>query len=98
MTDAFLCVKENPSQGIEINFEVFKIFERFTIVMYDKSSTDKRGYELLQKGNVLKKSRSLENLLCTQDALLQHSKGENLQASVWPKSNEPSPYVLSPEE
>ena len=53
MTDAFLCVKEIPFQGIEIDFEVFKIIERFTIVMYDKSSTEENVNDAREESSTI---------------------------------------------
>ena len=41
VTNAFLFIRENPFQQIDIDSPHFETFERFTVIIYDKTS----GYQ-----------------------------------------------------
>lgn len=69
VTNAFLQIRANPFQPIDVMSSQFSILERFTVVIYDKSNTsgsvNKARRELFTKMN-----RSLENIPPTQVRLI----------------------------
>ena len=62
------------------------MLERYTVLLYNKSSTledvDEARMELFCREN-----KSMENILPTSDALLQHAKRATYQASIWTSSH-----------
>jgi len=66
----------------EINDDMFKTLQRFVVLMYDRTcpaSTVNECRRLL----FTKKSRTIENIPPTADALMQHTKRAIFQAHVW---------------
>jgi len=82
VTDAFRFIAENPFVAMELNSHHFKLLERFTVVLYDKtsqlSSVDEARRELFYHRNKM----MMEALPPTQGALLQHSSCAVYQASI----------------
>ena len=64
-TDAFLYMKENPFDTIEITSPHFKTFERLTVLMYDKSSSTLSVNES-RRALFTKQNRNLEHIPPTQ--------------------------------
>ena len=95
VTSAFLHNYEHPFDQFDSSSWQFQLLERFTVILYDRTSTCK----LVNKARrelFCKKSRSLENLPPTQDALLQHVKRVVYQAGIWISSRQAEPEILSP--
>ena len=85
----------NPYASLVLESPHYRLLERFTIVLYNKTSNledvDEARMELF-----CQRSRSMENIPPTRDALLHHAKRAVYQASVWATSeqiqlNRPSP-------
>lgn len=70
-TQTFLKISSNPFEAINISSDIFKVLERFTVLVYDKTS-DSESVNQTRLNLFCKKSRSFENLPPTQDALFLH--------------------------
>ena len=84
---AFLHIFDHQFDPLDSLSWQFKLLERFTVILYDRTST----CELVNKARrelFCQKSRSLENLPPTQDALLQHVKRVVYQAGIWISSHQ----------
>ena len=92
VTSAFLEVYNNPFQEITIDSEMFKQLERFTVILYDKNCSE-QNVNAARRELFSKKSKSLENIPPTKDALLQHIKRASLQAGIWCTSHQCQPPV-----
>ena len=87
VTNAFLFIRENPFEQIDIDSPHFETLERFTVIIYDKTSGCQDVNES-RRELFCKKSRNLENLPPTQDVLAQHVKRVIFQSSVWSLSSD----------
>ena len=90
VTAAFLDMAVNPYSSLDQSSPNFKSLERFTVIQHH------RVCRRIQEGVILSKNRSMENIPPTRDALLQHSKRVEYQASIWTtshltKQSRPSP-------
>ena len=97
VTAAFTYMASNPYASLVLESPHYRLLERFTIVLYNKTSNledvDEARMELF-----CQRSRSMENIPPTRDALLHHAKRAVYQASVWATSeqiqqNHPSPEI-----
>lgn len=95
VTEVFTHMALNPYIHLDYGSRYFQILERFTVILYNKTSilesVDEARMELFCHGN-----KTMEKLPPTKAALLQHSKRAVYQASVWTtgdraKQNRPSP-------
>ena len=59
------CIAEQPFQPLTIDFELFEKLERYTCVLYDKSSTFTNVNELRQE-MFSRQSKMMENIPPTQ--------------------------------
>ena len=93
--EAFRVIAENPFVAMELNSHHFKLLERFTVVLYDKtsqlSSVDEARRELFCHRD------KMEALPPTQGALLQHSNRAVYQASIWTTADQSHQQAPSPE-
>ena len=65
VTDAFLFIRNHPFHTVGVHAEHFRQLERFTIILYDKTSTDDDVNEA-RRELFSKKNRNLENIPPTQ--------------------------------
>ena len=72
-------IAENPFTKLDIESEVFKLLELFTIVLYDKSCAENNIHKAW-KWIFPTRARDVINLPPTQDALHQRSI---CQSSTW---------------
>ena len=78
---------DHPFEALDIFSPYFKLIERFTIILYDRTiastsdSVNKARIELFSL-----KNRSLKDLPSTQDALLQHVQRVAYQNGIWTDS------------
>jgi len=72
VTQAFTYMALHPYIKLEIEDKNFKLLERFTIILYDKSS-DIENVNEARKELFCQKNKTMEKLPPTRDALLQHS-------------------------
>ena len=94
VTSAFLQIFDHPFDLLDSLSWQFKLLERFTVILYDRTST----CELVNKARrelFCQKSSSLENFSPTQDALLQHVKRVVYQAGIWISSHQVEPEIPS---
>ena len=76
----------HPHSPLTINSPQFKLVERYTVVIYDKSSSLEHVNEA-RRELYCKNNRTMENLHPTQEALLQHAKRATYQAGIWATSD-----------
>ena len=82
VTEAFNFMMAHPHTPMTTDSRLFQQLERFTIIMYDKSSGLQSVNEA-RKELFCKKSRTMENIPPTQEALLQHTKRVSYQSGIW---------------
>ncbi len=96
-TAAFIYIAQHPYEPISLSPEHFLILERYTVVLYNKSSclttVNEARRELFCKQN-----KSLENIPPTQDTLLQHTKRVIIQSNIWTTSLSSIQNIPSPGE
>ena len=82
---AFQYLVDHPFEALDISSPHFKLIERFTVILYCRTSAsdsvNKTRRELFSQ-----KNHSLENLLPTQDVLLQHVLRVAYQSGIWTNS------------
>ena len=97
VTNVFIAMMANPFQPLSQESNSFALLERYTCVLYDKT-TDIENVNDLRKDLFSQKCLSMENIPPTQAALLQHSNRAGYQASIWSKSLKAIQSVPSPEK
>jgi len=95
VTPAFTYMALHPFTHLVTEDEHFALLERFIIVLYDKTS-DAENVNEARKELFCKKSRTMEKLPPTQDALLQHAKRAAYQAGVWCTSDLSEQHAPNP--
>ena len=87
---------EHPYTPIDIDADHFKRLERYIVVLYDKTSqlksVNEAGKELF-----CQRSKPMDGIPPTQDALLQHSKRAAYQTGIWAACDQPQQAASSPE-
>ena len=74
----------------------FELLERFTVIIYDKTSSLLSVNEA-RRELFCQKNRTMESIPPTQEALLQHSKRAAYQARIWASSNQVQQKTQTPE-
>ena len=95
VTAAFRYIAENPFVAIDMTSDYFKLLERFTVVMYDRTSQLSTVDEARRALFCHRDRIMMEALPPTQGALLQHSNRAVYQASIWNTADQhqqQSPY------
>lgn len=96
VTDAFQLMAKRPYTYLNIETEHFKVLERFTVVLYDKTSSMETVNET-RRDMFCQKSKSMDAIPPTQDALLQHAKRASYQTGIWATCDQPQQQAPSPE-
>ena len=81
----------------DISSPHFKLIERFTVISYDRTSTGD-SVNKVRRELFSQKDHSLENLLPTQDALLQHVLRVAHQSGIWTNSVVSDFEIPSPDD
>ena len=85
VTAAFIYMSTHPHTPLTKESQHFRYLKRFTVVLYDKTSSlgsvDEARRELF-----CQKNRTMESIPPAQDALLQHCKRVAYQAGIWTTS------------
>ena len=85
VSTAFTAIALNPFTHLDTTSPIFSLLQRFTILLYSKSSNvellDEARMELFCRDN-----KTMESIPPTSNALLQHAKRVAYQASVWARS------------
>ncbi|KAJ8349811.1 hypothetical protein SKAU_G00249410 [Synaphobranchus kaupii] len=91
VTQAFNYMAANPHTPVIIDAQHFKLLERYTVVLYDKTS-DLEFVNEARRELFCQKNKMMEHIPPTQDSLLQHelptSLGSGRQLN-WPSSRHP---------
>ena len=96
VTDAFRHMADNPFCNIDKEDEHFKLLERYTVVLYDKTS-QVSSVNVARKEMFCQRSKCMETIPPTQSALLEHSKRAAYQTGIWVTCNMPLQHAPSPE-
>ncbi|KAI0229240.1 hypothetical protein LSAT2_020321, partial [Lamellibrachia satsuma] len=95
VTHAFCALAEGPS---EINEDILQCLERFTVLLYDRTSESNSVNEV-RKHLFTAKGRKLQNIPPTAAALEQHARRAALQGGyIWGHAHEPRLLEVSPAE
>ena len=97
VTQAFLHVARFPHSTLTMEAENFQLLERFTVILYDRTSSLKSINEA-RRELFCQRSKTMETIPPTQDTLLQHCKHVAYQAGIWTTSNLVEQQTPSPEE
>ena len=96
VTEVFRCL--SSASSIEALTNAFPILERYTVIMYDRTSTC-TSVNTARKDLFSRKGREIDIIPPTADALLQHAKRTVFQSGhCWGNCLEVSPQRPSPSE
>ncbi len=87
VTDAFVYLASHPFETLTVDSDHFQKPERLAVVMYDKTSSLNSVNDARQELFCLR-SRGMDRIPPTQDALLQHAKRAVFQAGIWTTSTQ----------
>ena len=73
----------------------FRRIQRFTVVLYDKTSC-LNSVDEARKDLFCHKNQAMDKIPPTNNALLHHSKRAIFQAGIWTTSTEANPQIPSP--
>ena len=95
VTRSFTYMTLNTYTMLDNDSQYFHLLERFTVVIYNKTS-DLECVNEVQMELFCQRNRPMERISPTKDALLQHIKCVACQAGIWTTSelteqNRPSP-------
>jgi len=93
VTQAFVYIALHPFAAVNIDSQKFQLFERFTVIVYDKTSELQLVNELRQE-LFCWKEKAMERL---KHSLLQYTKHAAYQAGVWCTSEQREQHTPSPE-
>lgn len=96
VTDAFNYIITHPDMPVTVHSVQFELLERFTVIIYDKTSSLLSVNEA-RRELFCQKNRTMESIPPTQEALLQHSKRAAYQARIWASSNQVQQKTQTPE-
>lgn len=97
ITDTFLNFACHPFQQVDVESDYFKKIERFTIVLYDRTSHLTSVNEC-RRVLFCQMNRSMDNLPPTRNSLLQHTRRAVYQAGIWTTCTQPQPQIPSPQD
>ena len=86
----------HPHAPLTVETQHFQILERFSVILYDKTSSQESVNEA-RRELFCQKNRKMETIPPTQVALLQHTKRVAYQAGIWTTSNLSLQQSPSPE-
>ena len=87
---------QNPFADVGTESYHFKLLERYTVVLYDKSS-NVENIDKARKILYCQKDKTMESIPPTQDALLQHIRRVTYQAGIWSTCDKSEQKLPSPE-
>ena len=82
VTQVFRLMMERPFEHFTEDSDEFKVLERFTVLLYDQTSS-LQSVDECRKILFCKNDRATERIPPTQGALLQHAKRAAYQSGVW---------------
>ena len=96
VTEAFNYMAANPYRPVSMDAHHVQLLERFTVILYDKTSYLDSVNEV-RRELFCQKSRTMDHIPPTQDALLQHMKRVAYQSGIWATSELAQQPTPSPE-
>jgi len=97
VTLTFRYLAANPFKHLSVDSNHFQRIERLTVVLYDKTSSLNSVNEARQE-LFCRRSRSIDNIPPTQNALVQHTKRVIYQAGIWTSCTRAHPVIPNPSE
>ena len=97
VTETFRYLASHPFEYLSTDSAHFQKIERFTVILYDKTSPLSSVNEA-RKDLFCHKSRSIDRIPPTQNVLLQHSQRAVYQAGIWTTSTQVQQMIPSPQE
>ncbi|KAG0710103.1 hypothetical protein GWK47_023496 [Chionoecetes opilio] len=96
VTEAFNNFMNHPYMTVTVNCKQFQLLERFTVIIYNKTSNLDSVYEA-RRELFSQKNRPMEKIPPTQEALLQHTLRAVYQAGIWATSDQCEKKPPTPE-
>ena len=96
VTQAFNYIAANPHTAVTIDAQHFRCLERFTVVLYDKTS-ELESVNGARRELFCQKTKAMEHIPPTQGALIQHVKRVTYQSGIWSTSEKTQQPIPSPE-
>ncbi|KAG0709952.1 hypothetical protein GWK47_023789 [Chionoecetes opilio] len=96
VTEAFNNFMNHPYMTVTVNCKQFQLLERFTVIIYNKTSNLDSVNEARRK-LFSQKNRPMEKIPPTQEALLQHTLRAVYQAGIWATSDQCEQKPPTPE-
>lgn len=87
---------ESPFRELDLEDSRFRLLERYTVVVYDKTCQVTSVNEA-RKEMFSQRSKSMESIPPTQSALLEHSKRAAYQTGIWATCDISLQHAPSPE-
>ncbi len=87
VTQTFTFLAAHPFELLHAESDHFQRIERFTVVLYDKTSPLSSANEAREE-LFCRKNRSIDNIPPTQNVLLQYSQRAVYQAGIWTTSTQ----------
>ena len=97
ITDTFQLLATHPFEHLNVHSDHFQTIERLTVILYDKTSALSLVNEARMK-LFCHKSRSMDRIPPTQNALLQHTRRAVYQAGIWTSSTQVQQVIPSPQD
>ena len=96
VTETFAYLVGHPFERLNLDSDSFQKIERFTAILYDKTSPLSYVNET-RKELFCVKNWAIEKLPPTQDSLLQHTRRAVYQAGIWTTCTQTQQVVPSPQ-
>ena len=96
-TETFMYLANHPFEHLNTDTEHFRIMERLTVVLYDRTCPRNSANEAREE-LFCRKSRCMDRIPPTQNALLQHARRAIYQAGIWTTSTQTQQMLPSPQE
>ena len=97
VTETFEFLSYHPFEILEKDSDHFRKIERFSVVLYDRTSPLTSVNEAREE-LFCRKNRAPDKIPPTQDALLQHARRAVYQAGIWTTSTQAQQIVPTPRE
>ena len=96
-TEAFLYIAQNPFAKLSENHNIFKLLEKFTVLLYNSKAKEDSVNECRQM-LFAKKTRSTDKIPPTKNALFHHMERAQYQCGIWSTATDAQPSIPSPGE
>ena len=97
VTETFVFLAGHPFEHLDYDSMHFHRIERFTVILYDKTSPLSLVNEA-REDLFCQKNRAMDRIPPTRNALLQHIQRAIFQAGIWTTCTEAVPVIPTPDD